>query len=286
MASVLILGAQGQVGRALVAQARQDGIAHRALGRAECDVTDRFAVERAVRGCRYVVNCSAYTAVDQAETNEEAAYRVNTVGPANVAAACAAIGIPLVHLSTDYVFDGQGARPANEDDAPRPLNVYGRSKLGGEVAIREALAPHIILRTSWVFSAHGQNFVRMIWRLARSQRELRIVDDQIGGPTAADDIAKAILEIIDAIGRDGFAGWGAYHYCGSPTVSRCEFARAVVADSGVSVSPIATKDYPTPARRPMNSVLDCNRIFRVFGISSPDWRVALRRVREALATDP
>jgi dTDP-4-dehydrorhamnose reductase len=160
--------------------------------------------------------------------------------------------------------------------------VYGRSKLGGEEKVRERLASHIILRTSWIFSAYGQNFVKTILRLARSQSELRVVSDQIGGPTAADDIAKAILEIVSACEQPGFADWGTYHFSGAPAVSWCEFARTIVAGRGTAVVPIATKDFPRPARRPLNSVLDCSRILDVFGIRQPDWRAALADVCVAL----
>jgi dTDP-4-dehydrorhamnose reductase len=282
MTHLLILGAQGQVGHALTLRARQESIPHYALARAECDITDRSSVQRVVEASRFVINCAAYTAVDQAETEVETAYRINTVGAENVAVACAEAGIPLVHLSTDYVFDGQSTRPANEDDPSRPLNVYGRSKLGGEIAVRECLASHIILRTSWVFSARAQNFVKTVLRLARSQAQLRIVDDQIGGPTGADDIAKAIFDIINASERPGFAQWGTYHFSGVPPVSWYEFALAILSDASAEVLPIKTKDYPRPARRPLNSVLDCSRIFRVFGISQPVWRAELCDVLKAL----
>ncbi len=261
----------------------KENIPHRALGRADCDISDRHAVERAVAGSRMVVNCAAYTAVDKAESDTDAAYRVNSLGAGNVAAACAEAGIPLVHLSTDYVFDGASSRPATEEDPPRPLNVYGRSKLDGEKKVSERLACHVILRTSWVFSAHGPNFVKTILRRARSQSELRVVNDQIGGPTAADDLAAAILRMADACKEPGFRDWGTYHFSGAPPVSWYDFARAVLADLGTPVLPVATKDFPTAARRPPNSVLDCSRTLRVFGIGQPDWRSALAGVRTALA---
>jgi dTDP-4-dehydrorhamnose reductase len=265
-----------------MAQASRCDVPHRAFGHAQCDITDRLAVKSAVEGSRFVVNCAAYTSVDQAETDVEAAYRVNASGAENVATACAEAGIALLHLSTDYVFDGESPRPAREEDAPRPLNVYGASKLAGEAAIRNRVPSHIILRTSWVFSADGQNFVRTILRLARTQSTLRVVADQVGGPTAADDIAKAILEIAHAAGRPGFADWGTYHFSGTPPVSWHEFAGAILRNHGVAVRPIATKDYPSPARRPANSVLDCSRIYRVFGVEQPDWRPALSNVLAAL----
>ena len=284
MTQLLILGAQGQVGRALVTRARQAGIRCDALGRLECDVVDWVGVERVVKPGHVVVNCAAYTAVDRAEAEAEAAYRVNSVGAGNVAAACAANGVPLVHLSTDYIFDGESEEPAREDDPPRPLNVYGQSKLAGEIAVRQRLKAHIILRSSWIFSAHGQNFVKTILRLANTQSPLRVVDDQIGGPTSADDVAKAILDILAGTAKSDFAQWGTYHFAGAPPASWCEFARVIVAQSGSGavVVPIATIDHRSPACRPLNSVLDCSRISRVFGIKQPDWRAALGNVLEAL----
>jgi dTDP-4-dehydrorhamnose reductase len=283
MSDLVILGAHGQVGRALVAQARQRPISNRAVGHAECDIGDASAVDQAIKGARFVVNCAAYTAVDRAETEVEVANHVNRNGAGNVAEACAQAAVPLLHLSTDYVFDGHNPRPAREDDQPRPLSVYGQSKLGGELAVRERLKSHIILRTSWIFSAHGQNFVKTILRLAKVQPKLRVVADQIGGPTAADDIAKAILDIIALSTAPDFGQWGTYHFSGAPVVSWFEFAKTIVAHRDTVMLPIATQDYPLPARRPLNSVLDCSRIYSVFGIVQPDWRVALRNVLKELA---
>jgi dTDP-4-dehydrorhamnose reductase len=285
MRPLMILGGQGQVGAALAALAARRGITAAVLGRAACDIADAQQVARAVKGAALVVSCAAYTAVDRAESEAEAAYRVNAAGAEHVAAACAAADMPLIQLSTDYVFGGETDRPWREDDPPLPLSVYGRSKLAGEVAVRARLARHVILRTSWVFSTRGHNFVRTVLRLAQTQRELRIVDDQIGGPTAAADVAEAVLTIAAAALRPGFDGWGTYHFSGTPAVSWCGLARAIVAATGgtVPVEPIATRDYPTPARRPAMSVLDCTRIAAVFGIAQPDWRPALRQVVGELA---
>jgi dTDP-4-dehydrorhamnose reductase len=279
---VLILGAHGQVGRALAAQAGKRGFSHRALGHAECDTTDRVALASTIESACFVVNCAAYTAVDRAEVDAGAAYRVNEAGAENVALACAQAHIPLLHISTDYVFDGESTRPAREDDPTRPLNVYGRSKLAGETAIRTCLPSHIILRTSWIFSAHGKNFLKTILGLARKHPQLRIVDDQIGGPTPVDEVASAILDIVGESGKPGFSDWGTYHFSGTPPVSWYEFATAVLVNSRVEVVPVATNDYPSPARRPLNSVLDCSRIFRVFKIRQPDWRVGLPGVLDAM----
>jgi dTDP-4-dehydrorhamnose reductase len=286
VSELAILGAGGQVGGALAALAQRKAMAHRALAHADCDISDALAVERAITHSRLVVNCAAYTAVDKAESDSEAAWRVNTLGAQNVAAACAQARIPLIHLSTDYVFDGVGTRPATEQDEPAPLNAYGRSKLAGEEKVRSSLAFHIILRTSWIFSARGQNFVKTILRRARSQAELRVVCDQVGGPTAADDLAAAILKIADACAQPGFRDWGTYHLCGAPPVSWYDFARAIVGDCGVAVRPITSGDFPAVARRPANSVLDCGRALRTFGLQQPDWRPALAQVRAALADAP
>ena len=270
MSHLLIFGAQGQVGRALVAAANASGMPYRALSRAECDITRPLGVERALEGARLAVNCAAYTAVDRAESDMDAAYAVNAVGAENIAAVSAKLGIPMIHLSTDYVFDGQQTRPWREDDPTNPLSVYGRSKLGGELAIRARLDSHIVLRTSWIVSAEGNNFANTMLRLADGSLQLRIVNDQLGGPTAAEDIAKAIIEIAAVISRPGFRAWGTYHFSGAPPVSWYEFACTILDGRGAVITPIATKDYPRPARRPMNSVLDCSRILRVFGIRQPD----------------
>jgi dTDP-4-dehydrorhamnose reductase len=275
MTRLVILGAHGQVGGALAARVRQAGMACDAFGQAECDITDPVALKRRIGAGCFIINCAAYTAVDQAETEVEAAYRVNATGAENVATACAEAGVPLVHLSTDYVLDGESQTPAREDDPPRPLNVYGQSKLAGEIAVRQRVGTHIILRSSWIFSARGKNFVKTILGLAKTQSQLRVVEDQIGGPTPADDVAKAILDILAVGTKPGFRDWGTYHFSGVPPVSWYGFARAIVAGSGAVVLPVASKDYPRPARRPLNSVLDCSRILQVFGIRQPDWRAAL-----------
>lgn len=278
-----IFGAHGQVGRALAALARQQNIPHRAFSHVECNITDAESIRQALAGTSMAVNCAAYTAVDRAEIDAENAYRVNALGPQQIATACAQADIALIHISTDYVFDGENPRPAREDDPPGPLSVYGRSKLAGEEKVREALAKNIILRTSWVFSPHGVNFVTTVLRLAQSQPELRIVADQTGGPTAAGDIAHAILAVARACEQPGFAAWGTYHFSGAPPVSWYEFARAIMGKRGIPVVPVKTKDFPRPARRPKNSVLDCSRILQTFGIGQPDWRPALASVCDALA---
>jgi dTDP-4-dehydrorhamnose reductase len=283
MGDILILGAHGQVGRALASLAADRGLSRRALGRADCDVTNRKLVDRAVERASFVVNCAAYTAVDAAETEVAATYGVNAIACEHIASACARAGAALLHLSTDYVFDGASPHPWREEDPTRPLNIYGRSKLAGEIAVRARLSSHIILRTSWIFSAHGRNFVKTLRRLANEHSQLSVVDDQIGGPTEATDVAAAILDIIAQVAKPPSAAWGTYHFNGYPAVSRYEFARAILGDRpDVTVSPIGTSEINTAARRPSNSDLDCGRLARVFGIAQPDWRPALRRVLDAL----
>jgi dTDP-4-dehydrorhamnose reductase len=282
MSHIVVLGAHGQVGRAVVELAQQRGVPHRALSRADCDITDQAALRTNIQPGDFVINCAAYTAVDRAETNIGEAYRLNAVAPEQIAMVCAKIGAPLIQLSTDYVFDGTGSRPAQEEDAPRPLSVYGRSKLAGEIAVRMGTPAHIILRTSWVFSPHGINFVKTIRRIAGERAALRVVDDQVGGPTAACDIAAAVHAIIDAAATPSFACWGTYHFSGAPAVSWLDFARASLADGKAEVTATTTAEYAAPARRPMSSVLDCSRVRAVFGIPQPDWRPALAEVLRQL----
>ena len=196
-----------------------------------------------------------------------------------MAEACAARGLPLVHISTDYVFDGSGTRPWAPDDPTGPLGAYGASKLAGEEGVRAAEGAHAILRTSWVFSAHGANFVKTMLRLGAERDALSIVADQVGGPTPAAAIARACLLIARGL-LDDPARSGIYHFSGAPDVSWADFARAIFAEAGLSVSvtDIPTADYPTPAPRPLNSRLDCAATEAVFGLPRPDWRSGLRRV--------
>jgi dTDP-4-dehydrorhamnose reductase len=276
--TLVVFGAGGQVGRELAELAQARGLAVRALARSEVDITDAAAVAEAVRGADFVVNCAAYTAVDKAEAERDRAFAVNATAPGAIAQACAEAGAALVHISTDYVFPGDGDRPWREDDPIAPLSVYGESKAAGEAAVRSALPRHVILRTSWVFAAHGSNFVRTMLRLGAERPELRIVADQHGGPTAAADIAAAILAIRERALAPGFSDWGNFHFSGAPATTWHEFATAIFAPrggGGPKLHPIATSDYPTPARRPANSVMDCGRIARVFGVAQPDWRQSL-----------
>lgn len=271
--SVLVFGKSGQVATELQ---RHPGVV--ALGRDAADLSDPEACAAAIRAHRprAVINAAAYTAVDRAESDEAQALRVNAEAPAAMARECAALGVPFVTISTDYVFDGAGTDPFAPDAPTGPLGAYGRSKLAGEEAVRAAGGAQAILRTSWVFSAHGANFVKTMLRLSETRDSLTVVADQIGGPTPARAIAGACLTIAAHLGRDPGAS-GTYHFAGAPDVSWADFAREIFARAGraTTVTPIPTADYPTPARRPANSRLDCRTTEAVFGIARPDWRQAL-----------
>ncbi|WP_372886604.1 dTDP-4-dehydrorhamnose reductase [Shimia sp.] len=275
---LLVFGKSGQVARELQRQAPDQVVA---LDRAAADLSDPEACAAliAASDADAVINAAAYTGVDRAEEEEALAMTINGAAPAAMARAAAAKGIPFIHISTDYVFDGRGARPWRPADAPGPLGAYGRSKLRGEEGVRAAGGRHVILRTSWVFSAHGQNFVKTMLRLGAERERLTIVADQIGGPTAAADIAAACL----GIARQLVAGQGksgTYHYAGAPDVSWAGFARETFAQAGldVAVSDIPSSAYPTPARRPGNSRLDCGDLEKDFSIPRPDWRESLGAV--------
>jgi dTDP-4-dehydrorhamnose reductase len=228
-----------------------------------------------------VVNCAAYTAVDRAESQPERAFAVNAGGTEIVARAAAARGLPIIHLSTDYVYDGTAAAPHREDEAIAPLNVYGASKAAGDASVAAANPAHLLLRVSWVFGIYGANFVKTMLRMGRERRELRVVADQTGGPTEARDIADAVIAMAAACRRPGFSAWGVYHFAGAPNTSWHGFAEAIferVRQSRPRLVAIPSRDYPTPAARPLNSTLDCHRILEMFGIEQPDWRRSLSRV--------
>ena len=284
---VLVFGATGQVGNALAVRAARHGVAVTALGRAEADLLAPEAVARLVAHAEAdaVINAAAYTAVDKAESEPEIARAVNAAAPGAMAQAAARRGLPFLHISTDYVFDGAPGRPWREDDPTGPLGVYGATKLAGEELVRAAGGRHAILRTAWVFSAHGGNFLKTMLRLGAERDTLRVVEDQRGGPTPAAAIADALLVIARAL-AEARGDSGTWHFAGAPAVSWAEFARAIFAARGGTapvVEGIASSEWPTPARRPMNSVLDCSAIKRDFGIAQPDWRAGVAEVIEALA---
>lgn len=278
---LLVFGRSGQLATELARLVPEA----RFLARAEADLADPAACAAAIATVapEAVINAAAWTAVDKAEAEETAALVVNASAPGAMARECAVCGIPFLQVSTDYVFDGSGTRPWRPEDPVGPLGAYGRTKLAGEAAVRKAGGIHAILRTSWVFSAHGANFVKTMLRLSQTRDALSVVADQIGGPTAAADIAEALLRMAAALRKDP-AKSGTYHFSGAPDASWADFAREIFAQAGrsVTVTDIPTSAYPTPARRPANSRLDCASLAAAFGIGRPDWRSGLSEVIKEL----
>ncbi|MBN7787205.1 dTDP-4-dehydrorhamnose reductase [Ponticoccus gilvus] len=278
--TLLVFGQTGQVARALRAAAPVV-----ALDRAAADLSDPEACAAAIRAHapRAVINAAGWTAVDAAEDAPALVHRINAEAPGAMARACAAAGIPLVQISTDYVFDGAGDRPFVPGDSVAPLGVYGAGKAAGEDAVRAAGGIHAILGTSWVFSAHGTNFVKTMLRLGADRDALRVVDDQVGGPTPARAIAAAGLTIADRL-QSAPALTGTYHLSGAPDVSWAGFAAAIFDRAGLAcrVDPIPTTDFPTRARRPANSRLNCQSLQDAFSIARPDWRQGLGDVLDDL----
>lgn len=272
--TLVIFGKTGQVAQELQRLA-PDALC---LGRRDADLADAQACVHALRAAAptAVINAAAYTAVDKAEDEEALAHVINGDAPAAMALACAALNVPLVHISTDYVFEGSGEAPWSPSDPVSPQNAYGRSKLAGEDGIRTAGGTYAILRTSWVVSAHGNNFVKTMLRLSETMDALKIVNDQIGGPTPAADIALACLSMASQLQSDP-GKTGTYHFSGAPDTSWAEFAEGIFARANrrVDVTGIPTADYPTPATRPLNSRLDCTETETIFGISRPDWGLGL-----------
>jgi dTDP-4-dehydrorhamnose reductase len=277
----LIFGETGQVAQDLARVLKASGDGAVFLGRDKADLSDPEACAAAVANhpADAIINAAAYTAVDRAEEEEALAKLVNADAPGAIARAAAERSTPLVHISTDYVFEGSGTKSWREIDPIGPLGAYGRTKEQGEVAVREARGSHAILRTAWVFSAHGNNFVKTMLRLGAERDELRIVADQIGGPTPAFDIAQTCVSLARALHGDASKS-GTYHYSGAPDVSWADFARAIFDLSGLSVAveDITTAEFPTPATRPANSRLNCDAIEASFGIARPDWRAGLTDV--------
>ena len=294
MGRILITGANGQVGRELTHLSWPVGFEAVALDRAVLDLDDANAIATVVAEGDWaaVVNCAAFTAVDRAESAPVAAWRTNALAPAALAEATRRRGIPIVQVSTDYVFDGTG-ETAREPDAPiGPINVYGAAKAAGEIAVRLANPRHAIVRTSWVVSPHGANFVKTMLRLGAERDHLRVVDDQWGAPTVARHLADALMRICVRLVDDADAPTGTWHFTQAGATTWCGVAREVfrlAGDAGrpvPTVDAIATADYPTPARRPANSRLSTRTLGRDFAITPEDWRTALAETVAALLADP
>jgi dTDP-4-dehydrorhamnose reductase len=290
MPRVLLLGAGGQLGMELRRRLSLDADLT-ALTRSELDFTDANAIRMAIRRSspEMVVNAAAYTAVDKAESEPELARLVNAVAPGVIAEEMRKTGGWLIHYSTDYVFDGSGTEPWLETDATGALSVYGQTKLDGERAIAASGCRHVVLRTSWVYAAEGRNFLHTMLRLGREREQLSIVDDQIGAPTSAEALAEATLAVMRQLERSGDArdAVGVYHLTCAGATSWCGFARAIFAGFAVrqkapKVIPIPTEAYPTPARRPRNSRLCCDKFIGQFGYRMPDWQDGLREVTNTL----
>lgn len=279
---ILISGQHGQVSTELQHHLKTLGELV-VPGRGQFDLTDAQQLRQQVQRVRpdLIINAAAYTAVDQAETEPQVAFAINAVAPGILAEEAAALGIPLIHYSTDYVFDGSKSSPYTEDDAPNPLGVYGQSKLAGEQAISAVQGQHLILRTSWVYSAHGRNFLLTMQRLLQEKPELRVVADQIGAPTWAGTIARSTLALIERWQAGQTGAWGTYHLTAQGETSWFGFAQAIgeaLRAQGkpcANLVPIPSSDYPTPATRPLNSRLDGRRLQREWGVSQPDWQTAL-----------
>ncbi|MEM9248551.1 MAG: dTDP-4-dehydrorhamnose reductase [Pseudomonadota bacterium] len=278
---IVVVGQTGQVAQEIARICPEA----RFLSRADADLSTPEAAANVLKttitevNATAVINAAAYTAVDRAETEQGLAHRINAEAPGRCAEVCAAHRIPFVHISTDYVFDGSGAAPRAPDAPVAPLGAYGASKRDGERAVAAAGAVHAVLRTSWVFSAHGSNFVKTMLRLSETRDALSIVSDQIGGPTPASAIARACVTIATHL-ADAPALSGTYHFAGEPDVSWAGFARAIfdLAGRDVGVTEIPTSAYPTPAARPLNSRLDCSATEAAFGLLRPDWRAGLADV--------
>ncbi len=297
---ILVTGKEGQVARCLADRAADHPdldlvFAARAGTDILLDLARSETIREAVRTVKpdVIINAAAYTNVDQAEDEPELAMQINGIAPGILAEEASGCGAKIIQVSTDYVFDGTLARPYLPDDAVNPIGVYGRTKLAGEEAARAATTDHVIMRTAWVYSPYGRNFLKTMLRLAETRDEISVVDDQYGNPTSALDIADGLLAIADRWRRDGAAGLGqVYHLAGSDETSWCGFARAIFAESGKRGGPVAavkaitTADYPTKAVRPTNSRLDCDRLQRDFGFAAPKLETSLSVVFDALAERP
>lgn len=276
---ILVFGGNGQLGQELSREARLGNIPLRSLSKETVDITDEIAVGQVIETLApsLIVNAAAYTKVDAAEENWTIAYRTNADGAAAIARNCAARGIPLLHISTDYVFDGTKSGPYTEADRTAPISTYGRSKVAGEDAVRRLSSQHIILRTAWVYGEFGTNFLKTILRLSQERDELRIVADQYGCPTSTRDLARTILKIAPRM-IDGIATWGTYHFAGDGTTTWHGFAQHIVATQATitcrnpKVVPIETREFPTKASRPKNSILNTGLFISTFGIRPAPWK--------------
>ena len=287
----LLTGAGGQVGWEIARRAAGHSVSLEGYPRNDLDITDIDSIHRVMGGIRpdLLINAAAYTKVDLAESEPDTAIRVNRTGPGFLAEWCAGAGIPMIHISTDYVFDGRSKTPYSETDPLSPLGIYGRSKAEGEAEVRRKLSSHLIVRTSWVYGIHGSNFVKTMLKLGRERDRLRVVDDQFGCPTAAFDIAEAVLTLAERINAGGEIPWGTYHYCGDGVTSWHRFALEIFQVArrfgypfSPEIEPIPSSDYPTPVTRPAYSALDTSRIADAFQVYPRRWQESLAEVVEEI----
>jgi len=290
---ILLTGATGQLGREISRHARQPSRLLVGPSHGRLDISSPESVARAFRdnAPNLVINTAAYTRVDSAESDSVCAYRVNRDGPDLLAAQCAKADIPLIHISTDYVFDGMKDSPYTELEPVSPIGVYGNSKAAGEKVVRKS-PKHIIIRTSWVYGFYGNNFLKTMLRLGRQKSNIGVVADQFGCPTAAGDLAQVILAVAHQIVDATFTQWGCYHFCGAGVTTWYHFAREIFKiarrfgyDSAPHIEALTTDQYPTAAGRPPYSVLDCTRLSRIFNISPAPWQNSLDRVVKEIMSD-
>jgi dTDP-4-dehydrorhamnose reductase len=283
---LLIIGSKGQLGSELVIKCKRNDFSFLALDLPEFNITDPSQVEKTLAAFKpsIVFNASAYTNVDKAETDLAIAFSVNSDGPANLAIYCDKNRIPIIHISTDYVFDGSKGQAYTESDPVSPLGVYGKSKEEGESKLRSILKQHIILRTSWLYGAYGNNFLKTMLRLGNEKKRIKVVSDQYGCPTCAADLAEAVVDISKQITQNPKIFWGTYHYCGLGITTWHKFAKAIFEIAGQyqnykvsSVEAITTAQYPTRTKRPAFSALDCNLINKNFGITQKPWQGSLKK---------
>ncbi len=288
---ILVLGSKGQLGRELVQKASISGIRLRGTDIPQLDITNFKQVRDIISDFKpsIVVNTAAYTDVDRAENDIKTAFSVNRDGPAHIAKACKEDNIPLVHISTDYVFNGKKRTPYVESDPITPLGVYGQSKAEGESKVKEYLDKHIILRTSWLYGFHGHNFVKTILKIASQKESIQVVSDQHGSPTSAADLAGAVLSVCGSIQKDQFMKWGIYHYCGKSTTTRYGFAKEISRLSRPfgknklkRIEPVTSEEYPALIKRPLYLVLDCSLIQKTFNIKQMPWQSSLKTTIDQL----
>jgi dTDP-4-dehydrorhamnose reductase len=292
--TVLITGANGQLGRELVRQSQALNIEFQACTRQQLDITKTEQIKQILTDTRpsVLVNAAAYTHVDKAEAESDLAFAVNQFGPGYLAHGCAEHNVRLIHISTDYVFDGTKGAPYLETDPTAPLGIYGQSKAAGEAAIRSVLEAHIILRTSWLYGIYRNNFVKTMLKLGTEKNVIRVVADQFGSPTSAADLAEAVLAIAAKISAEATRDWGTYHYSGNGTTTWhglaekvLQLARPYVPIQTQRVEAISTAEYPTPAKRPPYSVLDCSRLKTHFGIDPKPWQQSLKHTIDRIFSD-